>query len=137
MTFLASIIMSVLLFEGHAMKTILTVDDSPDMRALNEMVLALEGYKVISASSGKEALDLILSNQKIDLVLLDLHMPIMGGLEFLKQLEALKPGMAEKLPIVLLTGDEMPLPPGARGQIRKMSDIRFLVAQVESYIGRA
>jgi CheY-like chemotaxis protein len=119
------------------MKTILTVDDSPDMRALNEMVLALEGYNVISAASGKEALDLLLSNEKVDLVLLDLHMPVMGGLEFLKQLEVLKPGTANKLPIVLLTGDEMPLPTGARGQIRKMSDIQSLIAQIQTYIGKA
>ncbi len=119
------------------MKTILAVDDSPDMRALNELVLSLEGYKVITAASGKDALVIILSNQKIDLVLLDLHMPVMGGLEFLKQLEELKPGTAAAMPIVLLTGADLDLPQGARGQIRKMGDIQTLVSEVQSYIGRA
>src|SRR5687768_14969861 len=117
------------------MKTILAVDDSPDMRALSEMVLTLEGYKVISAASGKEALDVLVSGVKVDLVLLDLHMPVMNGVEFLKSLEIVRPGMTKQIPIVLLTGDEITLPPGARGQIRKMSDIQTLVANVQSFLG--
>jgi CheY-like chemotaxis protein len=119
------------------MKTILVVDDSADMRAINELVFKQEGYQVISAVSGKAALDIIIGNQNIDLVLFDFHMPVMSGAEFLKQVEHTLPGITKKIPMVLLSGDAVTLPSGARGQIKKSVDLQTLVAEVQKFIGPA
>jgi len=59
---------------------ILVVDDEADLREFIEIVLVSQGYKVISASSGKEALSII-EKEKIDLVLSDVIMPDMDGYE--------------------------------------------------------
>jgi len=59
---------------------ILIVDDEPQIRRTLRMVLVPEGYTVADAASGEEALDL-LRNENPDLVLLDMNMPGIGGLE--------------------------------------------------------
>ena len=55
-------------------KRILVADDDPDLLELLKMDLAFQGYEVVPATNGKEALDLA-SSQKVDLVLLDVMMP--------------------------------------------------------------
>ena len=59
-------------------KRILVADDDPDLLELLKMDLAFQGYEVIPATNGKEALDLA-SSQKVDLVLLDVMMPYIDG----------------------------------------------------------
>jgi Response regulator containing a CheY-like receiver domain and an HD-GYP domain len=60
--------------------TILTVDDQPTNLRLLEAVLSPQGYRVITASSGEQALELLHSSN-IDLVLLDIMMPGIDGYE--------------------------------------------------------
>jgi CheY-like chemotaxis protein/phosphoribosyl 1,2-cyclic phosphodiesterase len=79
---------------------ILVVDDDPDIRALANQALSQDGHIVIEASSGREALASI-EAQAPDLLVLDLVMPVQGGLEVLKILRS-RPATAA-LPIVLLT----------------------------------
>jgi CheY-like chemotaxis protein len=69
----------------EARKSILVVDDEPDVRMILEALLTTVGYSVTEACDGQEALD-ILANRKFDLMFLDLAMPRLSGEEVMKQL---------------------------------------------------
>lgn len=63
--------------------TILVVDDELMMRSLLEKILSREGYNILTASDGHEALE-ILARKKVDLIISDMKMPRMDGFELLK-----------------------------------------------------
>ena len=65
--------------------TILVVEDDTNQRALYEEELADEGYNILSAGDGKEALARVRDNRP-DLIVLDINMPVMDGLDTLSQL---------------------------------------------------
>jgi DNA-binding response OmpR family regulator len=69
-----------------ATKRILVVDDDPVLRMLLTMGLKKAGYDVLTANHGGEAVG-VLGNQQVDLILLDLMMPIMDGLRLLEWLK--------------------------------------------------
>jgi two-component system, chemotaxis family, chemotaxis protein CheY len=103
----------------------LVVDDSSVMRkivarALQQGGVAIE--QIIEAGNGSEALD-ILRREKVDLVLSDINMPVMDGLEFVRQLRSVE--NANGVPVVMITteGSEAhvleAISFGARGYIRK------------------
>jgi CheY-like chemotaxis protein len=77
---------------------VLVVDDDPDILRVVAMTLADEGYRVLTATNGEEALGCLLK-QMPALVLLDLNMPVMSGLEMLERLRALD----LTIPIVFMT----------------------------------
>lgn len=81
-------------------KNILIVDDSASMRQMISFTLKDAGYDVIAAGNGKEALAK-LDGTKVEMVLTDLNMPEMNGIELIRQLRA-KPGY-KFIPIVMLT----------------------------------
>ena len=83
-------------------RTILIVDDSESMRQLLSLTLRDEGYEVISASDGCDALAK-LSSGRVDMAITDLYMPGMDGLEFIRCAHG-TPG-CESLPIVVLTSE--------------------------------
>lgn len=84
--------------------TILCVDDEEIPRVLRKLILEKQGYKVITAASGKEALTL-LDDGGISLVLSDQMMPGMTGTELTKFIKAKKPAM----PVILVSGvNEIP-----------------------------
>jgi CheY-like chemotaxis protein len=67
--------------------TILVVDDDADSREALACVLAQQGCAILQAANGRQALDLLASHARdIKLILLDLHMPIMNGWEFMTHL---------------------------------------------------
>lgn len=74
-------------------KTILLVDDDPAVREMIGRVLVGEGYLVISAANGAEAVGITNSNH-IDLVLLDLNMPVQSGWDTFERLTAKDPLIA-------------------------------------------
>jgi two-component system chemotaxis response regulator CheY len=82
------------------MSQVLIVDDSRSIRELLGSVLASAGFKVTSANDGQQGLDTA-KTQHFDLVITDINMPVMNGLELLKSLRAL-PDYAFK-PILILT----------------------------------
>jgi CheY-like chemotaxis protein len=83
---------------------ILCVDDEQNPLKLRKLVLQRAGYEVLTASSAKEALEVVAS-RKIDLVLSDHLMPGMHGTELAEQIKAKHP----KLPVILLSGvNELP-----------------------------
>src|SRR3990172_7503830 len=74
-------------------KTILVVDDEKSVRESLNKVLSKEGYRVLEAESGEEALS-VCRKEFVNLVLTDLKMPEMDGLELLKALKLLQPDVA-------------------------------------------
>ena len=83
---------------------ILCVDDESVPLILRRLVLEKSGFQVIPAASGAEALD-ILNAQPVDLVLTDLLMPGLNGLELARKIKERTP----RLPIILLSGvNEVP-----------------------------
>lgn len=82
------------------MKKILIVDDKESIRTLIEDELEEEGYDVLSASGGEEALaKLDEHDYQVDLVMLDIKMPGMNGLEVLNEIKRKK----KSLPVILLS----------------------------------
>jgi DNA-binding NtrC family response regulator len=79
---------------------ILVADDEVNIQALLREVLRKEGYEVECASSGEEGLKRLLETEWFDLVISDLKMPGLDGLEFLKRSKVLSP----TLPFIMLTG---------------------------------
>ena len=105
--------------------SVLIVDDSAVMRKIVERSLrqaGLELTKVLEASNGAEALAL-LQRGAVDLILSDINMPVMDGLEFLRQLVSVE--ATKGIPVVMITteGSEShvveAISAGARGYIRK------------------
>ncbi len=103
----------------------LIVDDSSVMRKIVERSLRQAGLdlaQVLEAGNGSEALG-VLQREKVDLILSDINMPVMDGLEFVRQLQAFPD--AKRVPIVMITteGSEshvvQALQLGAKGYIRK------------------
>jgi two-component system, chemotaxis family, chemotaxis protein CheY len=103
----------------------LIVDDSSVMRKIVERSLRQAGIdiqQVFEAGNGAEALT-VLSTNVVDLILCDINMPVMDGLEFVKQLSGV--ANAKGVPVVMITteGSEahvvQALSSGARGYIRK------------------
>jgi CheY-like chemotaxis protein len=84
--------------------TILCVDDEENPRTLRKLILEKQGYQVITAASGLEALE-VLNRTSIHLVLSDQMMPGMTGSQLTKSVKAMLPSM----PVILISGvNEIP-----------------------------
>ncbi|NLX35067.1 MAG: response regulator transcription factor [Chloroflexi bacterium] len=119
-------------------RTVLIVDDEERLRALVRTYLEREGYRVLTAANGREALRLTRS-EKPDLIILDIMMPEMDGYEYVRQ------HRAESLPgaIIMLTArvDDadavLGLELGADDYVTKPFSPRVLVARVRAVLRRA
>lgn len=117
---------------------ILVIEDEPNMAAGLRDNFEYEGYRVITAGDGAEGLERALKESP-DLVLLDVMMPRMSGLEVCKQLKAKRPS----LPVIMLTarGQEVDkvvgLELGADDYVTKPFSIRELLARVKAVLRRA
>ncbi len=118
------------------MKNVLIVDDSSVMRKIIERCMRQAGMnltKVLEASDGYEGLAILQENE-VDLILCDINMPSMDGLEFLQALSTSEE--ARRIPVVMITteGSEdrvyEALSNGARGYIRKPFTAEQLKEQV-------
>ncbi len=85
--------------EGRDYSILITDDDSSSRDALRDIIQP-EGFRTLLASSGEEAVDIVQGN-RVDLVLLDMHMPTLSGLETLRLVRQFH----ELLPAILVTGD--------------------------------
>ena len=83
---------------------ILVVDDDLPTRSLMQKMIEKEGWTVKVAENGKEAIS-VLQNQKIQLILLDLLMPIMDGFQFLNKIKKIK--KYKNIPVVILTSKDL------------------------------
>ena len=122
--------------EGAMPKTILVVDDKASVRKLVHEYLAEEGFRVVAAANGREAL-FAARHEKPDLILLDLMMPEMGGYEFMRLYTR-----ESDAPIILLTAkvDEsdkvLGLELGADDYVTKPFGMRELVARIHAVLRR-
>lgn len=120
--------------------TILYVEDNPDNRNLIRRVLNSEGYNVVEAAQAAQAFEK-LSTEKVDLILMDINMPVVDGYTLTAQIKS----TAEfaRIPIVAVTanvmrGDrEKSLEAGCDGYIQKPIDIDTLAQQIERFIKRS
>jgi len=122
---------------ARARTCILIIEDEPAMVAGLRDNFEYEGYEVISASDGEAGLERVLADDP-DLVVLDVMMPRMSGLEVCKQAKAKRPA----LPIIMLTarGQEIDkvvgLELGADDYVTKPFSIRELMARVKAVLRR-
>jgi CheY-like chemotaxis protein len=121
------------------MSTILVVDDNPQMHQLYRTALARSGYRLLVAGSGAEAL-LVLGNYFPDLILLDLAMPTMDGVEFLRVLRE-QPEWRD-IPVIVVTafstgnGLEFTKDLGVTGHLVKAGfSVKDLRAQIAKCLG--
>ncbi len=87
-----------------AKPTVLVVDDSPELRRYFRVLLESEGYPVLLASDGIEGVQLVRMGTAVSVVLLDLQMPGMDGLQTLRCLHELKPDLR----VIICSGVEDP-----------------------------
>ena len=120
-------------------KTILVVDDEEDILELLDYNLTKEGYRVLRAASGEKALELA-KTERPDLIVLDLMLPGLDGLEVCKHLRADR--STADIPIVMLTakGEEadivLGLELGADDYVTKPFSPRVLTARVRAVLRR-
>ncbi|MBL8722611.1 MAG: response regulator [Planctomycetes bacterium] len=116
-------------------KRILIVDDSPSVRQQVAQALGGSGYELLEAGDGQEALACIESTADLSLVLCDVNMPRMNGLELLDKLH--EQGRLPKLPVLMLTTEGQPAlmqrakQAGAMGWIVKPFKPPLLAAAVQ------
>ena len=118
-------------------KVILLVEDEPKNLTLLRDVLQVSGYKTIEATDGKQGVELAKS-KKPDLILMDVQMPVMDGLEATRILKA--DATTSNIPVLALTsyamkGDkERILEAGCDGYLAKPIDIKELLKIVAEYL---
>jgi len=117
------------------LKKVLLVDDSALIHQMYKMALTRYKCALIPAKNGQAGLDELAKCTDIDLVLLDINMPVMGGLEFLKNVREL--GTYDHIPIVIVSteGHEEDtargLALGAKGYVTKPIQTRDLHAVID------
>lgn len=82
-------------------RPIMIVDDSEDTRELFTAALEAEGFSVVGAKNGEEALDLLEQRSDFSLILLDISMPGMSGVQVLEEME--KRGIGRGIPVMLVS----------------------------------
>ncbi len=82
-------------------KVILVVDDSPSIRKFITLALKIQSFTVITAEDGMQALEVLLHNNNIDLVLTDLNMPNMDGIKLIQNIREMD--NFKELPIIILS----------------------------------
>jgi CheY-like chemotaxis protein len=85
-------------------QTVMLVDDDPQLRHVVSMFFELEGYNVVQAKDGREAITL-LAEYVPDVILLDLMMPEVTGLEVVQHVRSMK--NLKDIPVVVFTAAEM------------------------------
>lgn len=119
-------------------KTIMTVDDSTSIRQMVSFTLKGAGYEVIEASDGRDALKKLAECQ-VNMILTDLNMPNMDGLELIREIRS---GSSHKfVPIIMLTTESQDSKKqdgkaaGATGWIVKPFKPQQLLAVVKKVLG--
>ncbi len=120
------------------MKRILVVEDSRNNLYLIDFILSHEGYTVIKAGNGEEGIEQALLKEKPDLILMDLQLPGIDGLEAARRIR--RSGIDHDIPIVALTsyamaGDmEKALAAGCTDYLEKPIDPDTFLDQIATYL---
>ncbi len=121
--------------DDEAIKKVLVVDDELSFLFVLRMMLRKNNYVVIEAINGKEACD-ILRTEKVDLIISDIKMPIMDGLEFLHEFQK----MNIEVPIIIMSASpnierEEIIAQGASDFLQKPLVTETLINCVKKYLG--
>lgn len=108
-------------FSNSADKLVLIVDDDEDIRLLLEILVKKEGFKTETAGDGEEALYKI-RHTPPDIILLDLMLPKLGGLEIVRELQTEE---TTKIPVIIITGRYMDR--STSDTIRQESNVRDFI----------
>ena len=116
-------------------RQVLVVDDDDGLREMIALLLEASGYQATEAVDGIDALEQLEHGSRPALVLLDLRMPRMNGIEVLRALHARAKQI--EVPVVVLTGDvgaiDEALAAGAAACLRKPVDAKLLLDSVKQY----
>lgn len=118
-------------------QTILIIDDEPQIRRVMRTTLTSQGYSVVEAKSGEEALDLIRA-ERADLIILDVNLPGISGLETCREIRA-----SSDVPIIMLTvrnterDKVQALDAGADDYVVKPFGVEELMARIRATLRRA
>ena len=119
------------------LKKILVVDDSSLIHQMYRLVMSRYKCEIVDAMNGQEALDILSLQNDIQLILLDINMPVMNGVQFLEK--AAKSGLPSKIPIIVISteGKEEDtlrgLKLGAKGYLKKPfnpTDLHSLIEKI-------
>ena len=118
---------------------VLVVDDSALIHQMYRLVLSRYACEIADAMNGQEALDVLARQDDIQLILLDINMPVMNGLEFLQRVQ--KEGAYKDIPVIIISteGKEEDtirgLKMGARGYVKKPFQASELHSLIEKITG--
>jgi len=116
-------------------RLVLVVDDDPDILQTLGLCLTTEGYRVLMAANGREALR-ILESERPSVILLDLMMPVMDGWQFVAELE--HRGRRD-VPLLILSADRAVQGHAAQlrasGHLAKPFDLDELLGKVQQLVG--
>jgi CheY-like chemotaxis protein len=119
-------------------RAVLVVDDIEDVRFMLERMFEMNGYRVILAADGVEALEIV-KERCPDLILTDLNMPQMDGLAAVEQIRQLK-GRCSNVPIIAMTAydiygmKEAALEAGCDEYIDKLNGLDYLEKTLRRYL---
>ncbi len=119
--------------------SVLLVEDHPANRTFLQTAMEETGHRVVTAENGKAAVELLERGRRFDLVLMDIQMPVMDGLEAIRRIRALE-RPAGGVPIIALTAfamkedEERILQVGANGYLSKPVDLARLAELIERVI---
>lgn len=116
-------------------RTVMIVEDDFDIRDALTQILEFEGYHVVVAGNGQEALMQLRDGQKPGLILLDLMMPVMDGWQF--RVEQQKDARLNAIPVVIISADgrvyQKASAIGAVGYLKKPVELEVLLNTVEQH----
>ena len=120
---------------ARARRTVLVIDDEAQVRSVVEQYLTEAGFEVRVAADGRQALELVQSQPRLDAIVLDLLMPVMSGFEVLSALRIM-PGWATIPVVVISASTDYPAEHlGADAVLQKPFTAASLTAAVERAIG--
>ena len=117
--------------------TVLVVDDDPDMQLLSRVILEDAGFRVLATGDGDHALELF-TDERVDVVLLDVKLPGIDGWELLEKLQAGADGDAHVVMFSAHVSDDdrrRATSGGSRGYVTKPFQAEDLVATVRAAMG--
>ena len=112
---------------------VLVVEDDEDVREAVATILEDEGYEVVTACHGREALDVLASGARPCVVLLDLMMPVMDGWQVLEEMQ--RHAALATIPVIVLSAsrDAGPPAPNVCRYLKKPIGLDVLLSEVEAH----
>jgi CheY-like chemotaxis protein len=114
-------------------RSVVVVDDDPDVRATVQEMLELQGYPVLTVGNGHEALKLLSQKGAPGLILLDMRMPVMTGQQLLGLLQ--RHQALREIPVVVVSATPERAPVGAQACLVKPFQANELLDVVRQHCG--